>query len=190
MTDEQFEIAVYFEDRDPIHLKSELSNPVLEQLCWALANREECGGKIMYLALEDSEISYIYFPISALVSIGSSCPLPPELFRGQNAIQVEDYLHLNMDRKWIEWAIENLRRGADKSSTYQALNEAGVDQDAICELLDFTPGESTAPIELPDRESIYPLAGPRTLQQDRVNSDYIELYTLKVSISFKVYNSI
>ncbi len=178
MTNAPIEIEVSFIDRKPLTLKTELDSPILKQLCFALANRKSIGDNVMHLVVEETDVSNIYFPVSALAGIESDVALPAEYFSSQNEIKVENYLHLNMDRKWIDWAIEGMQRGMNNPSLYKIMYETGVDHEAICELLDYYPPESNSPIEHPNRETIYPLAGAHVDKKYRIKSDYMELYCI------------
>ena len=185
MPEERIEVVVTLKDREPICFECDPRDPVLEQLCAAMANRDRLGFDVMQLNLGGTDFPYVYFPVSAIVAVESSSPLPERLFLRPEVHNAEDYFHLNMDRKWIEWAVGQLNQGREKASIYETMRESGVDQHAISELLNYVKPNDTAPLELTDRESVVPLAAPAGLGQYRLDSEYIEIYSIGSFIDAK-----
>ena len=176
MSENHVQITILLKDMDPIDVICEIDSPLLQQICHGLASKDARADEIMYLQLTGEEDEFLYFPKSALRGIRSDRDLPAELFQDPRAMVAEDYTHLDIDRQWVDWAIENLEKGYEKRDLNRILLDQGMKQEDISELLDYFPDQPVEISESKARRAIEPRLGVFIPAENRIDSDYIELY--------------
>ncbi len=172
------DLTFHFTNRESISIVCEMSNPVVHQLCYGFANRDQNPDQSMYLEIDDDIERIINFKFSDLKKIESSAPLPDEFHEIPPLPTVNNFLHLNIDRGWIEWGLENRIGGYNMDKAFQIMHDAGHPYDDIAALLHHQP---TAPLVITEhkkRESIYPLSNNCIDPDYRCKSDYIEAYEI------------
>ncbi len=185
MTEDIVQLTIQLKDMDAIDVACNKGNPILQQLCFGLASRGRNPDEVMYLQLSDDKDEYFYFPKSALQAIHSDQKLPGELFLDPNAMKVEDYEHLDIDRSWIDWAIENLEKGYPKEGISRIMLDNGMTMENVSELLDFDADKPVGITKRDDLQSILPLKGTIIPGKKRIMNDYVELYQFEDFLSRK-----
>ena len=179
MTEEHVEVTLHLDYRESVTFSCTIDSPVLEQLCRALVNKGKSPDQVHYLQLGGDDEQFIYFTSSSIDGIDATSPIPDEYFSVEKTPDVDDFQHLDLDRRWVEWALNLLQEGYDPDVLFHHMHDNGMPENDIAELLAHRPNVPTKVSRHRDIETIQPYGATSIDPACRFESEYIELYEIK-----------
>ena len=185
MTTETVEIHITFNNRADLTFECNLDDPGLKDLCQGYAKRDQPGNELLCLEIAEhgsDKPGKVIFTRRSISSLHSSAELPKQYFESvqpnPKIKSVQDYLHLNMDRQWIDWGVRAVNSGMPSQDVFKIMHDGGMPFEDIAELLEYRPERMPEMTVATGSESIHPMAKPEIDCHYRLPIDQIEIYLI------------